>query len=58
MKTYTQLFYNKFCEYPQEALLTKEVQALIEKAARIIEEKEGIDEAKHFKNLMNCASAI
>jgi hypothetical protein len=40
MKTYTQLFYSKFCEYPTEALMSRKGEELIKKAAKIIEEKD------------------
>jgi hypothetical protein len=58
MKTYTQLFYSKFCEYPTEALMSRKGEELIKKAAKIIEEKDGKEEAQYFLNLMTCSTTI
>lgn len=58
METLTQVFYNKFCQYPQGALQTKEVQVLIERAAQLIKDKEGPAEEKYFRNLMTINEAV
>ncbi len=58
METLTQVFYTKFAAYPREVLQSAEGVRLIEKAAAMIEAKEGKVEATYFRNLMTVAEAI
>ena len=58
MQTLTQIFYNKLASAPRAFLRSEKGKELIEKAAMMIKEKEGIAEEKYFRNLMTVAEAI